>query len=380
MGSGSEYGFFVGLMSGTSMDGIDAVLAHFRKDRSLKIVATNRCQYSPPLKRRIEALTRDQGTPSEIGAVDAILGDEFARCTLELLRRASVSATSITAIGSHGQTVFHQVSGSSPFTMQLGDPNRVAEHTGITTVGDFRRRDIAAGGQGAPLAPAFHQWHFSTPGRDRAIVNLGGIANITCLFADGSAPVGFDTGPGNRLMDLWCHDQWGNEYDVDGYHAAQGRIQPRLIANMLSDPYFALRGPRSTGREYFNREWLHHYLRRYEQEKAEDIQRTLAALTAETVVQGLRQVHEPSEVFLCGGGAFNPVLVKEIRQRMGQATVETTDSAGLDPQAVEGAAFAWLARQRLLGRTAEIARVTGADGPRVLGALYPGAGTLSDAE
>lgn len=372
--------YFIGLMSGTSMDGIDAVLVSFEEDARMRVLGHHSITHPVPLKRRVEALASNQGCPSELGEIDALLGESFAQCALELLGNHDIAPSQVTAIGSHGQTVFHQASPAPAFSIQIGDPNRIAERTGITTVADFRRRDIAAGGQGAPLAPAFHEWYFSAPGEHRALVNLGGIANVTHLRGDGSAPTGFDTGPANRLMDLWCHDHTGADYDAEGEWAAGGQTRPELLEAMLSDPYFSLTGPRSTGREYFNRAWLDRHLAAFGSISPRDVQRTLTALTAETVARGILSEKRPDAVFLCGGGAFNPVLAEEIRRRLEPARVETTQALGLHPQMVEGAAFAWLARQRLLGMVGNLASVTGADGPRVLGAVYPGGFPGSDAE
>ena len=380
MAEASDPAYFVGLMSGTSMDGIDAVLISFEDDARLEVLGHHSLTHPAPLKRRLETLASNQGRPSELGEIDALLGESFAQCVLDLLRKENVAPQRITAIGSHGQTIFHHGSPSPAFSIQIGDPNRIAERTGITTVADFRRRDIAAGGQGAPLAPAFHEWYFSAPGQYRALVNLGGIANVTHLRGDGSAPLGFDTGPANRLLDLWCQEHTGADYDSNGEWAAGGQTLPALLDAMLADPYFSLTGPRSTGREYFNRDWLEQYLALYGNAEPQDIQRTLVALTAETVARGILGGQPPDAVFLCGGGAFNPVLVQDIRERLRTARVETTQALGLHPQMVEGAAFAWLARQRLLGEAGNLASVTGADGPRPLGAVYPGGLARSNAE
>lgn len=373
-------GYYIGLMSGTSMDGIDAVLVSFDDEARMGVLAHHSLTHPTPLKHRIEALAANQGCPSELGEVDALLGESFAQCVLELLAAQGIAASRINAIGSHGQTVFHQTSPEPAFSLQIGDPNRIAERTGIATVADFRRRDIAAGGQGAPLAPAFHDWFFAIKGEHRVLVNLGGIANVTHLWGDGTAPVGFDTGPANRLMDLWCHEQTGADYDANGDWAAVGRTQPQLLEAMLADPYFSLTGPRSTGREYFNRGWLERHLAAFDNIDPRDVQRTLAALTAETVARAILSEGSPDAVFLCGGGAFNQLLVWEIQQRLGTARVETTQSLGLHPQMVEGAAFAWLARQRLAGQAGNLESVTGAQGPRLLGAIYPGGQDGSDAE
>lgn len=373
-------GHFIGLMSGTSMDAIDAVLVCFGEEGHLEVQGYYTQKYPYPIKRRVEALSNNQGSPAELGEIDALLGESFAQCVLGLLHQQDIAPCRISAIGSHGQTVFHQGASSPPFSLQLGDPNRIAERTGITTVADFRRRDIAAGGQGAPLAPAFHEWYFSKSGESRVLVNLGGMANITRLPGTDAPPIGFDTGPGNRLMDLWCQEHTGADYDANGEWAAGGKVMTDLLDEMLADGYFSLRGPRSTGREYFNREWLERYLGAFRHASPQDVQKTLVALTAETVVRGIQEDAPPDAVFLCGGGAFNPILVEAIRERLPASRVESTESVGIDPQMVEGAAFAWLARQRLLESPGNLASVTGAAGPRLLGAVYPGAAHGSDAE
>lgn len=362
---------YIGLMSGTSMDGIDAVLLDF-EPASFKLVDV----HSKPMPDHIrEALARLAGssTPHPVqclGELDHHLGQLFAETALELIDRAGLQPKEITALGSHGQTLYHQPSGEARFSLQIGDPNLIAELTGITTVADFRRRDIAAGGQGAPLVPGFHAAAFASPTVGRTVVNVGGMANITVLPPIGSGPVrGFDTGPGNVLMDEWIKQHLGSDFDQDGTWAAEGRVQAPLLERMLSDPYFALPPPKSTGREYFNIRWAKGLV---EEEKPVDVQATLCELTARTVAADIT-THAPEtrEVFVCGGGARNAHLMARLAAALPDRLVASTVSVGLDPQWVEGAAFAWLARRTLRGEPGNVPEVTGASRPVVLGGIYP---------
>ncbi|MEQ6886425.1 anhydro-N-acetylmuramic acid kinase [Salicola sp. Rm-C-2C1-2] len=363
--------WYIGLMSGTSMDGIDAVLAGFGPEG---ITSSWHASHTYPgdLRLQLENLASDRGTPSLLGEADARLGDAFADCAQAVIQAAGLRPEAIMAIGSHGQTIQHRIHPPSPFTLQIGDPNRIAERTGITTVADFRRRDIAAQGEGAPLAPAFHSWLFQCPERERCLVNLGGIANITLIPTDNSPPHGHDTGPANRLMDLWCRRHRCRPFDYQGEWAATGEVNDTLLTSFLSDAYFARQPPKSTGREYFNEHWLEAHLSALpEQPGAADVQRTLLELTAVTVTRDIQAIGA-DEVFLAGGGAFNPMLADRISDLLPKARVDSTKALGLDPQCVEGAAFAWLARQRLAISPGNLPSVTGASGPRVLGGVWPG--------
>ncbi|XOZ33239.1 anhydro-N-acetylmuramic acid kinase [Halomonadaceae bacterium KBTZ08] len=363
--------WYIGLMSGTSMDGIDAVLAGFSNEG---ITASWHASHAFPdkLRNQLATLASDQGTPSLIGEADVRLGRAFAECALAVIEIAGLAPDAITAIGSHGQTIQHRTQGACPFTLQIGDPNRIAESTGITTVSDFRRRDLAAGGEGAPLAPAFHNWLFRCSGHTRCLVNLGGIANITLIPDDDTPPHGHDTGPANRLMDLWCERHLGHPFDNKGEWAASGRVNASLLASFLADPYFSKEPPKSTGREYFHEQWLEvHLTALHETPSPEDVQRTLLELTAVTITQAIHAAGA-EEVFLAGGGAFNPLLCERIADLLPRSRVDTSDALGLNPQCVEGAAFAWLARQRLQGAPGNVPTVTGATGSRVLGGIWPG--------
>jgi anhydro-N-acetylmuramic acid kinase len=306
-----------------------------------------------------------------IGQLDNWVGECFRDAALKLLSTAGVEPSSITAIGSHGQTLRHQPRAARPFTMQIGDANIIVAGTGITTVADFRRRDIAVGGEGAPLAPAFHQWLFSSPGGNRAILNIGGIANVTLL----SSPtvVGFDTGPGNTLLDSWIRGNLDRPFDQDGEWARSGTVSEPLLACMLADPYFALPAPKSTGFEYFNGSWVRSRISEtgIERLAAADIQATLSELTARTVATSILQ-HAPDmdEVLVCGGGVHNTDLMGRLRSYLAGTQVTSTDAYGLHPDWVEAAAFAWLAKRCLEGKPGNLPEATGARSAEILGSVF----------
>ena len=365
---------YLGLISGTSADGIDVALASFEPAPKLHAAITER--YPETLRRRIVDLAQGDGRIEldELGALDVDVGRAFAAAARRLMTEARVDRAAVRAIGSHGQTVRHRPAGATPYTLQLGDPNIIAELTGVTTVGDFRRRDMAAGGQGAPFAPAFHAAMLGRDGTGRVVLNLGGIANVTMLPADARHPIlGFDTGPASCLMDAWAERHLGTSFDAGGAFAASGHVDPALLERMLDDPYFAVPPPKSTGREMFHPAWLQSRLagRNF---AAADVQATLLALTARTVGAAIR-THAPdaAEVLVCGGGVHNPVLMRALAAEMGGVPVRSIAARGIDPDFVEAMLFAWLARERLDGRpVADLSGVTGASGPRVLGAVYFG--------
>ena len=366
--------YYIGLMSGTSGDGVDAVCVRFDEGAPRVVVAAHSYHpYPEPLRQRLLALmVPGENEIERMGVLEEQLAEIFAAASREVHRRAGLAATDIAAIGSHGQTIRHRPRGPHAFTVQIGNPARVAERTGIATVADFRRRDMAAGGQGAPLVPAFHQWLFGHATRARAIVNIGGIANITIIpaAATSAATQGFDTGPGNALLDGWARRHTGQPQDTDGRLAACGQVHGALLGLLKDDPYFAAAPPKSTGREHFTSEWLDERLRRLGRDlDAADVQATLVALTADTITEALAPL-APEEVYLCGGGTANPVLVAAIAERL-SIPVQTTARLGLDPQLVEPTAFAWLAREAKAGRPGNLPSVTGARHPVVLGALYP---------
>lgn len=360
---------FVGLMSGTSMDGVDFVLAEFRR-RRCRIIKAGTSRYPAALARRLvrTVTAPDSVSLKDLGQLDVAIARAFARAVQQSLPRG-IDVTSIRAVGSHGQTVFHQPSGRDRFSMQLGDPATIAEITGIPVVADFRQADMALGGQGAPLAPAFHQWIFSRPGRSRAVVNIGGIANITVL-PDKSAPSGFDTGPGNTLLDAWHEKHRDRPFDRQGRWAAGGRVIGALLADMGRDPYFRKRPPKSTGREYFNLDWLNTYMKTLgKKPKPVDVQATLAQLTAQQIARAVSKA-QASEVALCGGGVHNDDLVSRIRALLGSVPVVDTGAWGVNPDWVEAAAFAWLARARIRREPGNIPETTGARAAALLGGLY----------
>lgn len=359
---------YVGLMSGTSMDGIDAVLVSFSADR-IKLHATHTLPYPDDLRRHLQRVSQNQGTPDDVGHLDHQVGRLFAETAAGVLRHPNARGLDVVAIGSHGQTIRHQPRGEAPFSMQLGDPNLIAEHTGIATVADFRRRDMAAGGEGAPLVPAFHQSFFGHPSQQRCIVNIGGIANISSLSPREPRVLGFDTGPGNALMDAWCQDQLGKSYDADGHWAAEGRVHQALLSDLLSDAYFALPAPKSTGKEKFNLDWIRTALTRHPGIEAVDVQRTLLELTVISITKQLPECPD-LKIYVCGGGVRNRVLLQELRRACTPFKVCSTEELGLDPQWVEATAFAWLARQTINRLPGNLPEVTGARGPRLLGAVY----------
>jgi anhydro-N-acetylmuramic acid kinase len=362
---------FIGLMSGTSMDAIDAALLDFSTPAPGLISS-----YVHPIETQLRdrLLTLIGGESIDIhtyGSLDVLLGKAFAEAANRLLQQNNLRPEEIHAIGSHGQTVHHASDGDPPFTLQIGDPNRIAQETGITTVADFRRRDMAAGGQGAPLAPAFHNAVFRSPERNRVILNIGGIANVTVLPVDQNRPViGFDTGPGNCLLDSWAQQHLGQPLDRDGQWAEGGKVNESLLKTLLQDDYFRLPPPKSTGREYFNLRRIAEHL---SQDNAENIQTTLCYLTVESVARAIEQhAAETNELYVCGGGAFNPVLMQGLRQRLKEIKVATTAELGTPPEWVEAAAFAWLAKQTLEHKAGNLPSVTGAREPVILGAIHPG--------
>jgi len=362
-------GLFLGLISGTSMDAIDAALVDF--DTSpLSLVAANALPFEPGLKSRIAALVDapERVSLDEIGQLDVAVAQAFARSALQLMRDAGVSPGAVSAIGCHGQTLRHRTDLPIPFTWQIGDPNTLAELTGLDVVADFRRRDVAAGGQGAPLLPVFHDQVFRSDGEDRVILNLGGIANVTMLKR-GAVVSGFDTGPANRLLDAWIARHRPDAFDHDGAWAATGRSDPALLTELLDEPYLKQPPPKSTGRELFNLVWLDKKLGGIER-RPEDVQATLLEYTAATVAADVRRYAPDASVYVCGGGAHNPALLAALARRIAPNRVATTAALGLDPDYVEAIAFGWFARRTLAGLPSNAPSVTGARGPRVLGGIY----------
>ncbi len=352
-------------MAGTSLDGVDLALAAFEPTFLLK--ATRSFPFPPELKGALGRLCfRELAPLAEVAELDAELGVFFGQTIRRWLQELSLPKEEIAAIGSHGQTILHRPAGPRPITLQIGDPNRIAEITGVPVVADFRRRDVAAGGEGAPLTPLFHRDFFGSPSERRAVLNLGGIANLTLLFEDGRV-VGFDTGPANTLLDRWCQRWLGLPFDRDGRWAASGRCLGRLLEEMLADPYFSKPPPKSCGPERFSLRWLEGFLTG--RERPEDVQATLVHLTAESVRRALADFG-PRRLYLCGGGCRNRLLVEALGQRLG-FEVQTTASLGLDPDFVEATAFAYFAYRTLKGLPSNLPAVTGARRRVILGAIYP---------
>lgn len=359
-------GLYIGLMSGTSMDGIDAALVELATAPALRELVHQ--PFPPQLRDELLALNTP-GTNELHRAAQAAnaLSLAYAAIVNTLLAQSGAVATDIAAVGCHGQTVRHQPQGG--YTTQLVNGALLAELTGIPVVCDFRSRDIAAGGEGAPLVPAFHQAVFASPQCARAVVNIGGIANISFLPVNGEVS-GFDCGPGNALMDGWISMHRDQPYDGSGAWAASGRILPELAERLLAHPFFKRQPPKSTGRETFNLQWVSGTLSGHE--RAEDVQATLCELTAAGIARAL-DVHctDTTEVYVCGGGARNDALLKRLAALLPGRRIDVTDRLGIAAEAVEAAAFAWLAARALAGETGNLPRVTGARGPRVLGAIYP---------
>ncbi|SFU27564.1 anhydro-N-acetylmuramic acid kinase [Nitrosomonas eutropha] len=361
--------YYIGIMSGTSLDGIDAVLVNFFGS-SFSLIDTCYVPYDPSLQ--VELLGLNQSGENELHRA-ALSGNRLSRLYAEavvcLLEKTKVNSEEIMAIGCHGQTIRHCPQPENMYSIQLVNGALLAELTDITVVTDFRNRDIAAGGQGAPLVPAFHQEIFSHPSVHRLIINIGGIANITSLPARNGAS-GFDCGPGNMLMDAWCLQHTGERYDRNGLWASSGKVIDCLLKDLLSFPYFSLPPPKSTGREMFDLDWLQPYLTG--KEVAQDVQSTLLQLTVRTIANSIRTYYPIArELYLCGGGAHNDSLVTRLQQELPDREIRKTDVLGIDADWVEACAFAWLARQSIERAPGNFPAVTGATGRRVLGAIYP---------
>lgn len=359
---------YIGLISGTSMDGIDAVLADFG-EATVEIRETHTHAYPGELRAALERASVDPAgcTVDTIGELDHRVGDSFRDAALALLEKAGIAAADVVAIGSHGQTLRHRPDAAHPFTLQIGDPWRIALGTGITTIADFRRADVALGGQGAPLLPPFHEWLFRKNGEARIVLNLGGIANVTILPADDTAVTGFDTGPANTLLDGWIARHRGEAFDRDGAWSASGTVIASLLERLAADPYFAAPPPKSTGFEYFNARWLQ--AAGADTFEPTDVQATLAQLTADTVAAAVRAA-DGRELLVCGGGVHNRDVLHRLGQALPEFAIRSTAEAGLDPDWVEAAAFAWLARRRIEGLPGNLPSVTGASRPAILGASY----------
>ncbi len=374
--------YYIGLMSGTSLDGADGVLVDF-SDATLAVVAHASLAFTADF--RSELLALNAPTHNELHRA-ALAGNQiaaaYADVVAQLLAQAGaqgVRSSDILAMGAHGQTVRHQPQRSSPsaagagYTLQLNNPALLAELTGIDVVADLRSRDVAAGGQGAPLVPAFHRSVFGQPHASVAVLNLGGIANLSVLPAEPTSPVlGFDCGPGNVLMDAWCQRHTGQAFDAGGAWAASGQCLPSLLRELQDEPYFRQAPPKSTGRDLFSAQWLQDKVQGHATARPQDIQNTLTELTASACIDCVDGYAKNSvALIVCGGGAFNHYLLQRLQAGLPGLTVSTSDQHGLPPLQVEAAAFAWLARQTLQREPGNLPSVTGAAGPRILGAIYP---------
>ena len=374
-------GLYIGLMSGTSLDGVDGVIADF-ETQPPRVLAHAHAPFPPALRDELLALNTSGPNEMHRAALAAnALMRVYAQVVSALLDRSGLNAAQVRAIGAHGQTVRHrpQAFDGTGYTIQLCQPALLAELTGIDVVADFRSRDVAAGGQGAPLAPFFHRAWFGQPGQALGLLNVGGIANLTVLHADGTQQ-GWDCGPGNALMDGWCQRHQGAAYDDQGKWAASGTVSQALLTRLLTEPYFSAPPPKSTGRDLFHLAWLASHLAAYAASQPAgtqplapvDVQTTLADLTARSCADDMRR-HAPgvTRLIVCGGGAFNTYLMRRLSALLPGVQVTSSDAGGLPPLQVEAAAFAWLARQALLREKLQLQSTTGARGARVLGGIYP---------
>lgn len=360
---------YIGLMSGTSGDGIDAVLVDF--SNGIKILSTHYQPYTDALREKIFALCQPgQNEIQRLGELDVLLGQQFAQASMQVLKNTTISANMILAIGSHGHTIRHCPKEKFPFTLQIGDPNIIAAQTGITTVADFRRKDMALGGQGAPLVPAFHDVIFSSDKTDRVILNIGGIANVTFLPKDKSQLIGFDTGPGNTLLDAWIYKHKNEWQDKMGNWARSGKIHEGLLKRLLQDRYFHLTPPKSTGREYFNLAWLKTHLDEFVNIDPTSVQTTLTELTALSIIEAIKPLMPQGEILVCGGGIHNEFLLSRLKQVGSHYQLHSTERYGLHPDWVEATAFAWLAKQTLNKQAGNAPLVTGASAKTILGGVY----------
>ena len=376
--SNSKNNLYIGLMSGTSLDGVDVVLVDF-SDNKVSLICTHNHNIPSSLKQKIKTVIHPNwiGSLGNIGVLNQQLGELFAYATNSLITKNNIDRSTICAVGSHGQTLWHQPFGNYPFSMQLGDASLIAEKTHITTVADFRSRDIAAGGQGAPLVPAFHKEILSHPDKNRVILNIGGIANITILpKIDSSETVcGYDTGPGNGLLDAWISSNSENTYDENGDWGRSGEINTEILSVLLDDDYFKKLPPKSTGKEVFNLEWLTTILGNHlNTESSVDIQATLTELTAKSIADCVNKHFKDDsssvELYICGGGIHNLFLRERLQHYLPNLLIDSTSVLGIDSDWMEAIAFAWLAKQTLETKTANLPEVTGAKGERILGAIH----------
>jgi anhydro-N-acetylmuramic acid kinase len=365
----TERHLYLGIISGTSRDGADTALVSFKKQRP-ELVDALCLPYPDGLAGKLETLVQAARRPTaqEMAELDPLIAAHFGTACQQVLQRTATDPGDVAAIGSHGQTVWHDPSGPRPESIQLGDAGLIARQTGIVTVGDFRAADIAAGGQGAPLAPLLHRALLQPAEGCRVVLNLGGIANVSVLRADGGVE-GYDTGPANCLLDAWIGRHRGEKLDVDGRWAAGGAVDRQLLEEMLTDPYFSLAAPKSTGTEYFNLAWLERF-GRVQLLEPRDVQATLLELTAVSATHSIL-CHSPTDVLVCGGGVHNTQLTQRIEHGLGSLPLSSTQDAGLNPDWVEAMLFAWLARERIEGREQDTGSITGARKPVLLGRVSP---------
>lgn len=375
-----EDGLYLGLISGTSADGIDVAAVELH-GAQVALVAGRTYPWEEALRAQILRVSQHEPLVSldAFGELDTAVADAFADAALKLIDEFALDRSVVRAIGSHGQTLRHRPRGPRPFSLQIGDPSRIAERSGCTVVADFRRRDVAAGGQGAPLVPAFHRAVFSADDEARAVLNIGGIANLSLLGGSALSPVegaqamvlGFDCGPGNGLMDAWCLRHRGQPFDAGGAFAGEGGVDPGLLQRLLADAYLAESPPKSSGRDRYHLAWLESQMAGVSASPA-DVQATLLEFTAASIAEALeRWQPRGRRVLVCGGGVHNPRLLARLAALLPGRTVESTAAHGVDPDFVEAMTFAWLARETLAGRPGNLCEATGAAGPRVLGGIFP---------
>jgi anhydro-N-acetylmuramic acid kinase len=366
-------GLYIGLISGTSMDAVDCALVDCSSDAPQLVDFIN-TDFNPALKQRLKSLVANEIQDlRELGRADVEVAQLFSESVNRILSRNRLPASAIAAVGSHGQTIWHEPPGQAigtPFTLQIGDPNTLAERTGITVVADFRRRDMAAGGQGAPLLPALHHELFSSPSANRVVLNLGGIANITVLPAAAHTSRGYDTGPASILLDAWIGRHLHKEFDAQGAWAAGGAVKEVLLAELLREPYFAMPAPKSTGRELFNLAWLDRKLQGQTAYRPQDVQATLLELTARSVSMEITRCIAAGEVIVCGGGSKNTALMRRLAELLPNHRVMASDQLGINADAVEAVAFAWLAKKALERTAVNFSAFTGAAHAVIAGGIY----------
>jgi len=362
---------YIGLMSGTSMDGIDAALMNFQENKFLT-VGTLKKNYPKELRSQLISASKNwkKTNIDQLGRLDQWTGEIFRDAALEIIKKFNIKANQIAAIGSHGQTIRHQPKIENPFSMQIGDPNIIAYGTKITTVSDFRRKDLAAGGEGAPLTPIYHKAIFQNNKINRVVLNIGGISNVTILNKNSEEIIGFDTGPGNTLLDTWIREKLNKPFDKNGQWAKQGSTNKTLLNSMMSDPYFDLAPPKSTGTEYFNLNWLNRFIGPKNITEV-DIQKTLTVFTSESIAQAIERFNpNTEEIILCGGGAKNISLYKEITNRLPKIKISQTNDYGIDSDYLEASAFAYLAKLTISKKTGNVKSVTGSKNQVILGGIY----------